>query len=61
MSYLYLLILPAAAFLVLLLWYAVIVGWAALLGRLQRSVSTWDELEEDDAIRQQEYLGKLSS
>ena len=61
MSYLYLLILPAAAFLVLVLCYAVIVGWAVVLGRMAQSVSTWDELEQDDANGQEEFLGNLSS
>jgi hypothetical protein len=47
-SYLYLLILSAAALLGLVLWYALIVGWAVALGRMAQSVSTWDELEEDN-------------
>jgi hypothetical protein len=46
-STLYLLILPAAALLALGLWYALVVGWSVVLGRMARSVSTWDELEED--------------
>jgi hypothetical protein len=48
-GYLYLLILPAAALLALVLWYALIVGWAVVLGRMARSVSAWDELQEDNA------------
>jgi hypothetical protein len=60
-SYLYLLIVPAAALLGLVLWYTVIVGWAVVLGRMAQSVSTWDELEEDDAGGRKEFLGNLSS
>jgi hypothetical protein len=56
-SYLYLLILPAAALLALVLWYALIVGWAVVLGRMAQSVSAWDELEEDDASGRKESLG----
>jgi hypothetical protein len=48
-SYLFLLILPAAALLGLAVWYALVVGWAVVLGRMARSVSAWDELEEDNA------------
>ena len=47
MSSLYLLLVPAAARLALGLWYALVVGWSFVLGRMARSVSTWDELEED--------------
>lgn len=47
MRILYLLILPAAALLALGLWYALVVGWSVVLGRMGRSISTWDELEED--------------
>jgi hypothetical protein len=46
-SKLYLLLLPAAALLVLGLWFALVVGWSVVLGRMARSVSTRDELEED--------------
>ena len=61
MSYLYLLILPAAALLVLALWYGVIVGWAVVLGRMAQSVSTWDELEEDDVSDDKRFWPNLSS
>ena len=47
MSKLYLLLIPAAALLALGLWYALVVGWSFVLGRMARSVSTRDELEED--------------
>jgi hypothetical protein len=41
-SYLYLLLLPAAVLLVLVLQYALIAGWAlaVILGRMARSVPT---------------------
>jgi hypothetical protein len=47
MTYLYLVIILSAALLVLVLWYALVVGWALILRRMAQSVSTWDELEED--------------
>lgn len=49
MGYLYLMMILPAALLVLVLWYALVVGWALILRRMAQSVSTWDELEEDDA------------
>jgi hypothetical protein len=48
-GYLYLMMILPAALLVLVLWYALVVGWALILRRMAQSVSTWDELEEDDA------------
>jgi hypothetical protein len=59
-SDLYLLVLPAAALLVLGLCYAVIVGWSVVLGRVAQSVSTWDELEEDDASDDKRFWANLS-
>jgi hypothetical protein len=41
--FLYLMILPAALLLVLVLWYALVVGWALILRRMAQSVATWDE------------------
>jgi len=58
-SYLYLLIVPAAALLGLVLWYALVLGWAVVLGRMAQSVSTWDELEEDDGGGRKSVSGQL--
>jgi hypothetical protein len=58
--YLYLMILPAAALLVLVLWCALVAGWALILGRMAQSVSTGDELEEAMPVDRQESLANLS-
>ena len=58
--YPYLLVIPAAALLALVLDYAVIVGWSVILGRMAQSVSSWDEPEEDDANGRKDFLGNLS-
>jgi hypothetical protein len=48
-GYLYLMMILPAVLLVLVLWCALVVGWASILSRTAQSVSTWDEFEEDDA------------
>jgi hypothetical protein len=57
---LYLMILPAAALLVLVLWCALVAGWALILGRMEQSVPTGDELEEAMPADRQESLANLS-
>jgi hypothetical protein len=57
---LYLMILPAAALLVLVLWCALVAGWALILGRMEQSVSTGHELEEAMPADRQESLANLS-
>jgi hypothetical protein len=54
--YLYLMIVPAALLLVLVLWYALLVGWALMLRRMAQSVAAWDELEEAMPADRQESL-----
>jgi hypothetical protein len=58
--YLYLMILPAALLLALVLWYALVVGWALMLRRMAQSVSTGDELEEAMPADRQESFANLS-
>ena len=46
MGYLYVMMILPAALLVLVLWYAIVVGWALILRRIAaKSFSTWDELD----------------
>jgi hypothetical protein len=54
-GYLSLMILPAAL-LVLVLWYALVAGWALILSRMAQSVATWDELEEAMPADREESL-----
>jgi hypothetical protein len=59
-GYLYLMMILPAALLVLVLWYALVVGWALILRRMAQSVSTWDELEEAMPADRQESLANFS-
>jgi hypothetical protein len=42
----YLLIIPIGAVVAILVWYAMVVGWAIVLRRMGQSVSTWEQLED---------------
>jgi len=57
---LYLMILPTAALLVLVLWCALVAGWASILGRMAQSVSSGDELEGAMPADRQESLANLA-